>query len=107
MDLGEGERSAPARVAVVARSPGQAVLELTIAEGKNRQVRRMCEAVGLPLQALERIAFGPLVLGSLRAGKSRVLTSIEIERLVAATRTRAETGTRTRRWGVSHSVRRR
>lgn len=57
------------------------VLEITITEGRNRQVRRMCEAVGRPVLALERIAFGPLKLGELPAGASRVLSDGEMKRL--------------------------
>jgi 23S rRNA pseudouridine2605 synthase len=60
-------------------SPG--VLELTIAEGRKRQVRRMCEAVGHPVEELERIAFGPLRLEALAPGDARLLTSAEVEQL--------------------------
>jgi 23S rRNA pseudouridine2605 synthase len=56
-------------------------LELTIHEGRNRQVRRMCEAVGHPVESLERIAFGPLKLGDLAPGATRRLTDAEVERL--------------------------
>lgn len=57
------------------------MLELTIHEGRNRQVRRMCEAVGHPVESLERIAFGPLRLGDLAPGGYRRLTGAEVERL--------------------------
>jgi 23S rRNA pseudouridine2605 synthase len=60
------------------------VIELTIHEGRNRQVRRMCEAVGHPVLALERIAFGPLRLGALGSGEHRLLSLAEVERLRAA-----------------------
>ena len=56
-------------------------LELTIHEGRKRQVKRMCEAVGHPVKRLERIAFGPLRLGGLELGEHRRLTSAEVERL--------------------------
>jgi 23S rRNA pseudouridine2605 synthase len=56
-------------------------IELTIHEGKKRQVKRMFEAVGHPVRALERVAFGPLRLGSLELGGYRALTPAEIERL--------------------------
>jgi 23S rRNA pseudouridine2605 synthase len=69
--------TAPARV----RRVGRGVLELTIHEGRNRQVRRMCEAVGHPVTALERIAFGPLELGDLAPGAHRRLADAELERL--------------------------
>jgi len=73
----EDGRTAPARARVTA--PG--VLELVIREGRNRQVRRMCEAVGHRVIALERVAFGPLGLGRLAPGQSRRLTKAEVERL--------------------------
>ncbi len=56
-------------------------LEITIREGRNRQVRRMLDAVGHPVRALRRIAFGPLRLGGLPEGQARPLTPAEIERL--------------------------
>jgi 23S rRNA pseudouridine2605 synthase len=58
-------------------------LELTIHEGRKRQVKRMLEAVGHPVRALERVAFGPLKLGALGPGEHRALTPSEIERLRA------------------------
>ncbi len=69
--------TAPARV----RRDGRDVLEITIHEGRNRQVRRMCEEVGHPVVALERIAFGPLRLGDLPPGRARRLTGSELDRL--------------------------
>src|SRR5918992_1213045 len=63
----EDGRTAPARVRQVA--PG--VLEIAIREGRKRQVRRMCEAVGHRVTELERVAFGPLGLRGLEPGKSR------------------------------------
>ena len=77
----EDGMTAPARVRRL--TPHQ--LELTIHEGRNRQVRRMCEAVGRPVRQLVRIRFGPLELGDLRPGKSRRLTAPELEALAAAT----------------------
>ena len=66
------------------RALGRDGLELTIAEGRNRQVRRMCEAVGHPVVTLTRVAFGALRLGALRPGEHRQLSAAEIERLGAA-----------------------
>jgi 23S rRNA pseudouridine2605 synthase len=76
----EDGMSAPARVTRLAPD----LLELTIHEGRNRQVRRMCEAVGHPVRQLERVAFGPLKLGRLRAGSYRRLTSDEVAALARA-----------------------
>jgi 23S rRNA pseudouridine2605 synthase len=69
--------TAPAQL----RRAERGVLELTIHEGRNRQVRRMCEAVGHPVIALERIAFGRLKLGELAPGTSRRLDQAELARL--------------------------
>jgi 23S rRNA pseudouridine2605 synthase len=76
----EDGRTGPAQV----RSLGDGTLELTIAEGRNRQVRRMCEAVGHPVRELTRIAFGSLRLGALATGASRRLNATEIARLRSA-----------------------
>jgi 23S rRNA pseudouridine2605 synthase len=72
--------TAPASVRLV--EPG--LLEITIHEGRKRQVRRMCEAVGHAVVALERVAIGPLELGTLPEGDSRRLSDAEVERLRAA-----------------------
>jgi 23S rRNA pseudouridine2605 synthase len=69
--------TAPASVRRLA--PGE--IELTIREGRNRQVRRMCEAVGHPVLELRRVAFGPLRLGRLAPGRHRQLTEREVELL--------------------------
>jgi 23S rRNA pseudouridine2605 synthase len=61
-------------------------VELTIREGRKRQVRRMLEAVGHPVIALERVRFGPLWLGKLEEGQHRRLTAPEIEKLRRASR---------------------
>ena len=81
----EDGRTSPAGV----RQSAPGVLELTLTEGRKRQVRRMCEAVGHPVEELERIAFGPLRLGDLAPGEARLLTPAEVERL----RKTAESGT--------------
>jgi 23S rRNA pseudouridine2605 synthase len=69
--------TAPARV----RQPRPGVLEIAIREGRKRQVRRMCGAVGHEVVELERVAFGPLGLRGLAPGASRRLSKAEIERL--------------------------
>ena len=61
-------------------------LELTICEGRNRQVRRMCETVGHPVLALQRVAFGPLRLGALEPGAQRRLGEAELRSLRRAGR---------------------
>jgi 23S rRNA pseudouridine2605 synthase len=76
VELDDG-RTAPAKARQVA--PG--VLEITLREGRKRQVRRMIEAVGHRVVELERVAFGPLGLRGLAIGKSRLLKAAEVERL--------------------------
>jgi 23S rRNA pseudouridine2605 synthase len=78
----EDGRTAPAQV----RRAGAQELELTIHEGRKRQVRRMFEAVGHRVVSLRRVAFGPLRLGELGAGRHRRLTAAEVQRLRDATR---------------------
>jgi 23S rRNA pseudouridine2605 synthase len=75
------------------------ILELTIHEGRKRQVKRMCEAVGHRVRSLERVAFGPLTLGGLAPGAHRRLSPAEVEALSrAGTRARpGATGSRAAR----------
>ena len=77
-------RTQPADVKMLAARSGGAELEITIKEGRNRQVRRMCAAVGYPVMELERIAYGPLTLGRLSVGTCRALKPHELEALRAA-----------------------
>jgi len=75
----DGYRLYPAKAELLA-SPeegGTAVLRMTIHEGRNRQVRRMCAAVGMEVIRLRRVAEGPLKLGDLQPGKWRELTAAE------------------------------
>jgi hypothetical protein len=79
VDLEDG-RTAPAKVRRLAPD----TLEITIHEGRKRQVKRMCESVGHPVRSLTRIAIGPLELGDLRPGAHRWLTGAEVAELQAA-----------------------
>jgi len=79
VDLDDGP-TAPARVAVVAPS----LLRMVIHEGRNRQIRRMCEAVGHPVVRLVRTRIGPLADPSLAPGSYRPLTFDEVRGLAAA-----------------------
>ena len=81
----EDGRTAPAQVRRVGAA-GSNVIELTIHEGRNRQVRRMCQAVGHPVLELERTCFGPLALDGLAPGEHRRLVDAEVEGLRALTR---------------------
>jgi 23S rRNA pseudouridine2605 synthase len=79
----DGKRTAPARIRLVRRGDN-AWLEITIAEGRNRQVRRMFQAVGHPVQRLRRLAYGGVVLGRLPAGGLRPLSEGEVAELTRA-----------------------
>ena len=70
-----------------ARAIGPQRLELVLHEGRKHQVKRMCEAVGLPVESLHRARYDGLELGALAPGEWRELSSAEVETLRAATRT--------------------
>jgi 23S rRNA pseudouridine2605 synthase len=80
VELDDGP-TAPAEVSLVQRRARDAALELTVHEGRNRQIRRMCEAVGHPVRRLVRTRIGPLRTGSLRPGEWRRLTAGEVRAL--------------------------
>ncbi|MDD2335554.1 MAG: pseudouridine synthase, partial [Geobacteraceae bacterium] len=82
----EDGMTAPALVRVVRESENNTWLSITIHEGRYRQVRRMCEAVGLSVVRLKRARYGFLGLEGLTAGKYRFLTSEESERLLQSSR---------------------
>lgn len=73
--------TAPAKVRKMAAGEDYTLLEITIHEGRNRQVRRMCETIGYPVVSLKRTRFGPLELGDLSPGKYRVLSPQEVVKL--------------------------
>jgi 23S rRNA pseudouridine2605 synthase len=76
----DGQRTGPAEV----MSLGPSRLRITVREGRNRQVRKMCDAIGHPVNELRRVAIGPLRDAKLKVGKWRALTAHEVERLRAA-----------------------
>ena len=80
---GEERPTARAEVRVLRREAYATVALITIHEGRNRQVRRMCEAVGHKVLMLRRVQFGPLQLGTLARGTYRDLTPEELEKLNA------------------------
>jgi len=75
--------TAPAKVAALRSSGSHCWFELTIHEGRNRQVRRMCEALGYPVSRLARIGYAFLTLKGLEPGAYRLLTDNEVARLKA------------------------
>ena len=68
----------PAMINVLTKEAGRVVLQMTIREGKNRQIRKMCEAVGLEVARLKRTSVGPIKLGMLKPGAWRDLTADEL-----------------------------
>lgn len=80
--LEDGSPIAPARVSVVSRREGRIVLSVTIHQGLNRQVRRMCALAGLRVERLVRVREGSLTLGDLPRGQWRFLTEEERQALL-------------------------
>lgn len=80
VDIG-GFVTSPAKVHVIKQMPRHAIVEISIREGKNRQVRKMFAAIGNKVQALQRTAIGEIKLGRLMEGHYRKLTRQEIEYL--------------------------
>lgn len=82
VELEDGKTSpAKAELVKIDQSDNSSLIRLTIREGRNRQVRRMCSAIGFPVLKLERIQFGPIKLSDLPRGKYRKLSKIEITQL--------------------------
>jgi 23S rRNA pseudouridine2605 synthase len=82
----EGEMTAPAKVDEIKQVGDNAVLRITIHEGRKRQIRLMCNAVGHPVISLQRVRFGPLLIGNMQPGQWRYLATHEIHALRRAVR---------------------
>ncbi len=78
----DGKKTAPAEVTVLTQEEGRVVLEFIIHEGRNREIRRMCESQGLEVARLKRTAIGSLKLGMLGQGKYRELSEQEVKKLL-------------------------
>lgn len=76
--------TAPAEVRVITKQEGRVVLEIILYEGRNRQIRKMCEEVGLEVARLKRTAIGSIKLGMLKQGAYRELTDDEVRKLMIA-----------------------
>lgn len=84
VELDDGAVTLPCTVEVLIEEPTRTVLRFVIKEGRNRQIRRMCEAVGLQVGRLRRTAVGGVKLGMLKPGEFRDLTKEELRALRAA-----------------------
>jgi pseudouridine synthase len=79
----EGRRTAPAQVDIIKSGNGYAILRVRIHEGRKRQVRRMCQAIGHPVSRLLRVQLGPLTMEGLAPGSFRHLSEKELSALQA------------------------
>lgn len=77
----EGQKTAPAQVVIAEAQPSNTWIDITIHEGRNRQIRKMCEAVGYPVMRLIRTQFGPWELSDLPSGQYRALTPAEVAQI--------------------------
>lgn len=73
--------TSPAKIKILKKDNDNCIVEITIREGKNRQVRKMCKSIGHPVISLKRIAIGSLKINELKVGKWRNLTKDEIQYL--------------------------
>ena len=79
----DGVKTAPAIVHVLHKEHGRVVMEMILHEGKNREIRRMCEALGLEVARLRRTQIGGVKMGMLKQGDWRDLTEKEVKNLLA------------------------
>lgn len=84
LDIGEGEVTQPAFVEIVGHTDKNTWMEVTIVEGRNRQIRRMFEAIGSAVMKLRRLSIGPLTIEGLPSGSFRSLASDEVLSLYEA-----------------------
>jgi 23S rRNA pseudouridine2605 synthase len=103
----DGRRTHPADVVLLNKRPHdrEGILLITIREGRNRQVRRMLEAVGHPVRKLRRTRIGPLSDRHLRPGEWRDLSAKEVAALQSAAPAAMDARTGTRRRGAEKSTR--
>lgn len=86
----DGKLTAPAKVRLLEQQGERVVLEIVLFEGRNREIRKMCEALGLEVARLKRTAIGPVRLGMLRQGTYRELTKEEVLGLLAEANKKGE-----------------
>lgn len=80
----DGRMTAPAQVTVLEKQDGRAVIEIVLFEGRNRQIRRMCEELGIEVARLKRTSIAGIKLGMLPQGKWRELTAQEVSHILIA-----------------------
>ena len=81
VELEDGVAAARSAEFVRGRRPRKALLRITLTEGRNREIRRMLAALNVRINSLKRTSFGPIDLGPLEAGRFRLLTDSEVDRL--------------------------
>ncbi len=80
----DGKMTLPCDIHVISEEPDRVVMEIVLVEGRNRQIRKMCEEVGLTVARLKRVQIGPVKLGMLKQGTWRELTPREVSGLKKA-----------------------
>ena len=80
----EDRKTAPAEVRVISKEENRVVLEIVLYEGRNREIRKMCEEIGLEVARLKRTAVGSIKLGMLKQGAGRNLSEEEVRKLMIA-----------------------
>ena len=80
----DGRKTAPAEVTIMVKEPERTVFQMTIYEGRNRQIRRMCESLGLEVIRLKRISIATVKIGGVPVGKWRYLEGKEVKALLLA-----------------------
>lgn len=80
----DGRMTAPADAHIIEKQENRVVMEIVLYEGRNRQIRKMCEALGLEVARLKRTSMGSLKLGMLHPGKWRELTEDEVHKLMVS-----------------------
>lgn len=78
----DGRKTAPCEVTVLTEEENRVVLEFILHEGRNRQIRKMCESQGLEVARLKRISIGPIKLGMLKQGDYRELSEQDVKKLL-------------------------
>lgn len=77
----DNKKTAPAKIKIISKDNNTTTVKITIHEGRNRQIRKMCEVIGHPVLELKRIAIGKLELNELEVGKWRYLSNIDMDNI--------------------------